>query len=84
MTRDLAAVPAESGPTVEDTAIDEQRRAQLWRAVDQLPERLRLVIVLSVMEGHSVRDVAALTGVAEGTVKSRLFDARALLKEALR
>jgi RNA polymerase sigma-70 factor (ECF subfamily) len=84
MIRDRAAVPAECGATVEDTAIDEQQRAHLWRAVDQLPERLRLVIVLSVIEGHSVKDVAALTGIAEGTVKSRLFDARARLKEALR
>jgi RNA polymerase sigma-70 factor (ECF subfamily) len=84
MTRDRVAVPAEYGPTVEETAIDEQQRERLWRAVDQLPERLRLVIVLSVMEGHSIKDVATLVGVAEGTVKSRLFDARAQLKEALR
>lgn len=84
MTRDRAAVLAECGPTVEDTAIHDQQRERLWRAVDQLPERLRLVIVLSVMDGYSVKDVADLTGVAEGTVKSRLFDARALLKEALR
>lgn len=84
MARDRAAVPDACGPTVEDDAIDAQQRERLWRAVDQLPERLRLVIILSVMDGHSVKDVAALTGVAEGTVKSRLFDARALLKEALR
>jgi RNA polymerase sigma-70 factor (ECF subfamily) len=84
MTRDKAAVLDESGPTVEDLAIEDQQRERLWRAVDQLPERLRLVIVLSVMDGYSVKDVANLTGVAEGTVKSRLFDARVLLKEALR
>jgi RNA polymerase sigma-70 factor (ECF subfamily) len=84
MTRDMAAVPPACGPTVEDDALAHEQRARLWQAVDELPERLRLVIVLSVMEGHSVKDVAALTGVAEGTVKSRLFKARTLLKEALR
>lgn len=84
MTRERAAMSTECGPTVEETAIDQQQRVHLWRAVDQLPERLRLVIVLSALEGHSIRDVSALTGVAEGTVKSRLFEARALLKEALR
>ena len=84
MRRDMAAVPAACGPTVEDEALDVERRARLWRAVDELPQRLRLVVVLSVMEGQAVRDVATLTGVAEGTVKSRLFKARTLLKEALR
>jgi RNA polymerase sigma-70 factor (ECF subfamily) len=84
MVRDMAAVPRAFGPTVEEAAIDDERRAQVWRAVDALPQRYRLVIVLSAMEGHSVRDVAALLGVAEGTVKSRLFKARKLLQEILR
>ena len=84
MVRDMAAVPQAFGPTVEDAAIDDERRAQVWRAVDALPQRYRLVIVLSAMEGHSVRDVAALLRVAEGTVKSRLFKARKLLQEMLR
>lgn len=84
MVRDMAAVPQAFGQTVEDAAIDDERRATVWRAVDGLPERFRLVIVLSAMEGHSVKDVAALLGVAEGTVKSRLFKARKLLQEKLR
>lgn len=84
MTRDMAAVPAASGPTVEDDALEREQKTRLWQAVDALPERLRLVIVLSVIDGHSVKDVATLAGIAEGTVKSRLFKARARLKEALR
>jgi RNA polymerase sigma-70 factor (ECF subfamily) len=84
MVRDMAAVPQGCGPTVEDAAIEDERKAQVWRAVDALPQRFRLVIVLSAMEGHSVKDVAALLGVAEGTVKSRLFKARKLLQETLR
>ena len=77
-------MPRSFGPTVEDAAIDDERRVQVWRAVDALPHRLRLVIVLSAMEGHSVKDVAALLGVAEGTVKSRLFKARKVLQETLK
>ena len=84
MIRDMTAVPHTHGPTVEDAAIADERRAQVWRAVDALPQRLRLVVVLSAMEGHSVKDVAALLNVAEGTVKSRLFHARKRLQEALR
>lgn len=84
MVREMTAVPQTFGPTVEEAAIEDERKAQIWRAVDALPQRFRMVIVLSAMEGHSVKDVAALIGVAEGTVKSRLFKARKLLQEKLR
>ncbi len=55
----------------------------LWPAIDQLPPKLRLVVVLSAIEGQSVADVAVLLHAPEGTVKSRLFDARARLREML-
>ena len=84
MIRDMTAVPQAFGPTVEDAAIEDEQKLRVWRAVDALPQRLRLVVVLSAMEGHSVKDVAALLGVAEGTVKSRLFNARKALQEMLR
>ena len=84
MVRECAAVNRSSEPTVEDQAIEDERTAAVWNAVDALPERLRMVIVLSAMEGQSVKDVAALLGVPEGTVKSRLFVARRALQEKLR
>jgi RNA polymerase sigma-70 factor (ECF subfamily) len=49
-----------------------------------LPERLRLVLVLAAIDGHTVRDVSELVRVPEGTVKSRLFEARRQLQERLR
>jgi len=67
----------------EHDAVERERHARLWSAIDRLPERLRLVLVLSAMEGHSLHDVAELIGVAEGTVKSRLFGARRRLQEIL-
>jgi RNA polymerase sigma-70 factor (ECF subfamily) len=59
------------------------RSERLWRAVDELPEKLRVVVVLANLEGHGVREVAALLRLPEGTVKSRLFLARQRLKEQL-
>ncbi len=56
----------------------------MWRAIDALPEKLRLVVVLASIEGHDTHEVATLTGLAEGTVKSRLHLARQRLSEALR
>ncbi len=81
--REQAALPPLTGPTVEDTAIEEERVAALWRAVDALPGKLRAALVLSAIDGHGVRDVAGLLGVPEGTVKSRLFLARKRLQEML-
>ena len=61
----------------------DERAAHLWRAIDALSEKLRVVIVLAAIEGHDVKEVAALLELPEGTVKSRLFDARQRLRDAL-
>ncbi len=81
--REEAVAPVETSASSEDALIAQERGMRLWRAIDALPEKLRLVIVLSAIEEQSVRDVAALLEVAEGTVKSRLFDARKRLQEML-
>jgi RNA polymerase sigma-70 factor (ECF subfamily) len=61
-----------------------ERAEALWEAIDTLPEKLRITIVLSAIEGHELADVARLLGVPEGTVKSRLYHARQQLQERLR
>jgi RNA polymerase sigma-70 factor (ECF subfamily) len=68
----------------ERELIDSDRSMRLWTAIDALPEKLRIVIVLAAIEGHGMKDVAALLGIPEGTVKSRLFDAKRRLQERLR
>lgn len=78
-TPDLAA--ASDSFATRDSLLD--RASDLWAAIDELPEKLRIVIVLASIDGHDVREVAALLGIPEGTVKSRLFLARQRLKEAL-
>jgi RNA polymerase sigma-70 factor (ECF subfamily) len=71
-------------PSTEDIASARERSVHVWRAIDSLPEKLRLVVVLSAIEGHDTSEVATLLGVPEGTVKSRLFTARRTLAENLR
>jgi RNA polymerase sigma-70 factor (ECF subfamily) len=66
-----------------EAADAEERAGRVWRAIDTLPDTLRITIVLAGIEGHNMREVAALLGVPEGTVKRRLFDARQMLKERL-
>ena len=57
---------------------------QFDRALDELPEKQRLVLLLAAMEGHSLEEVSVLLAVPVGTVKSRLFFARKTLAEKLR
>ena len=67
---------------LEDLAARE-RADRLWAAIDALPDKLRVVVVLANIEGHDIREVARLLGLPDGTVKSRLFLARQRLKEQL-
>ena len=59
-------------------------QAHLERALDELPEKQRLVLLLSAMQGHSLEEVSQLLGIPLGTVKSRLFFAKKVLAEKLR
>jgi RNA polymerase sigma-70 factor (ECF subfamily) len=70
--------------TVEEIAAGQEFEARLARALNELPDRLRIVILLAGMEGHSLDEVAEMVGVPVGTVKSRLFTARKRLAEKLR
>jgi RNA polymerase sigma-70 factor (ECF subfamily) len=82
-TREQAAEQAPP-PSTEEVAVSRERAKQLWRAIDSLPDKLRVVVVLAAIEGHDMREVARLLGVPEGTVKSRLFLARKGLAESLK
>ena len=57
---------------------------QFDRAMEELPEKQRLVLFLAAMEGHTLEEVSLLLVVPIGTVKSRLFFARKTLAEKLR
>jgi len=81
--REDRATPRTSAQDGESEAIARYEATRLWAAIDQLPEKLRMPLVLASIDGHSVGDVARLLRIPEGTVKSRLFDARGRLKEWL-
>jgi RNA polymerase sigma-70 factor, ECF subfamily len=62
----------------------QDRFAQLRELVDLLPERQRRTVQLFYFEERSIREVAEMLGVPEGSVKTNLFRARAALTEQLR
>jgi len=53
------------------------------KAIEELPEDFRMVVVLSFVEGFSYQEIADIVGIQLGTVKSRLHRGRKLLQKSL-
>ena len=53
------------------------------KAIEELPEDFRIVVVLSFLEGFSYQEIADIVGIQLGTVKSRLHRGRKLLQKNL-
>jgi RNA polymerase sigma-70 factor (ECF subfamily) len=70
-------------PNAEELAASSEFQAHLERALEALPEKLRLVLLLAAMEEHTLEEVAGMLGLPVGTVKSRLFVGRKKLAEKL-
>jgi RNA polymerase sigma-70 factor (ECF subfamily) len=67
----------------EDALLRRERQQAVRRAITQLPEIFRLVLVLYDIQGHSYQEIADILRQNIGTVKSRLNRARHMLREAL-
>lgn len=72
-----------SGDSADGVVIADERRHAVLEALYQLPEEFRTVLVLRVVEEMQVDDVAVALDVSTGTVKSRLFRAKAKMRELL-
>ena len=71
-------------PSPEDQLLARERRARLVAAIERLPARQRTVVTLSHFDGRSARDVSAITGLNESTVRVHLFRAIRTLRKHLR
>jgi RNA polymerase sigma-70 factor (ECF subfamily) len=56
---------------------------EVLRAIDALPQEFREAVVLSDLEDLSYQEIATITGVPIGTVRSRLFRGRRVLEKQL-
>ncbi len=80
---DLARGRAAWPPDPQRAALDGELRAELGRALADLPDSLRSVVVLRDIQGLSTDEAAAQLGLSPGAVKVRLHRARLRLREAL-
>ncbi len=77
-----AAVPDRGGSPESQVLLKEQVKA-VWDAAGILPERQRTVFLLRFVEEMHLLEIAALTGMKEGTVKVHLFRAIRAVREKL-
>jgi RNA polymerase sigma-70 factor (ECF subfamily) len=67
----------------EQEFLDRLLREDLVRAIEALPERFRIVVVLADVQGFSYGEIAGSLVIPIGTVRSRLARGRTLLQKAL-
>jgi RNA polymerase sigma-70 factor (ECF subfamily) len=87
---DLAALepdelssPLEGARPIERGMLTAELREQLYNAVDRLPETYRLLITLHYMDGYRYEEIAEMTQLSPGVVKTGLFRARQQLRRVL-
>jgi RNA polymerase sigma-70 factor (ECF subfamily) len=74
---------ADKGRSADQQMIDAVVGKRLGQALDQLPPDYRVIVVLREVEGLSTREVAAIAGISEANVKTRLHRARHMLRQSL-
>jgi RNA polymerase sigma-70 factor (ECF subfamily) len=86
LTRDTAWQMNET-PTMVDGVKDAEQLVmleRLRREIEHLPEKLRSVLQLSIVDEMEAAEVGALLGIPAGTVRSRLHAARKLLLDVMK
>lgn len=63
-------------PLPDEQLVNNESAEQVRRLMLELPDNLREALILRDLQQFSYREISQVTGVAEGTVKSRLFRAR--------
>jgi RNA polymerase sigma-70 factor (ECF subfamily) len=74
---------ASTEPGPEALVLRAEQIAAVHRLIDGLPEEFRQPLALSTVDDLSSREIAEIMGIPEGTVRTRLWRARQILKQKL-
>jgi RNA polymerase sigma-70 factor (ECF subfamily) len=76
--------PISPDPSPLDKAIADERQREVARVLQELPPRHREILVLRLHGDHSYEEIAEITGIPVGTVKSRIFHAVKLARSEMK
>ena len=83
----LYAAPSTSSEWADRGSVEEMLhhvvQDDVKRALDELPEEYRMVVLMADLEDLSYKEIASIAGCPVGTVMSRLFRGRRLLRKSL-
>lgn len=68
---------------IPEKVADDETYEYLYKAINKLPYKYRVVITMSYFDGLTEKNVSDILGIPPGTVKSRLYKAKQLLKKEL-
>ena len=68
----------------DDRLQQDQSRQQIQAALNKLPKRMRIIMLLKEWEEFSYEEIAEIMNCSRGTVKSRIFRAREKLRPMLK
>ncbi len=77
----IAPLAADSS---EQEYIKKETISRIQRALDEIPYRLRMAVVLKEYAGLNYKEIGAILGISEGNVKIRVFRARQRLAQILK
>ena len=67
----------------EDLVIQNETEATVWKSLNKLDEKHRMVVLLRYFHDLSISEISEILSVNEGTIHSRLYNAREKLRTAL-
>ncbi len=67
----------------DESVLDSLMDDNIKRALEALPDDFRMVILLSIVEGFSYKEISKIVNCPVGTVMSRIYRGRKMLKEKL-
>ena len=82
-SEDALITEADPSPSVDEQALASVRRDQVRAALADLPEPQRRTLMLAYFGGYSQSEIAAMTGIPLGTVKTRTLAALRRLRSVL-
>jgi RNA polymerase sigma factor (sigma-70 family) len=79
----IIQLPDSTQMNPEKLAIHQETKQLIERAIDQLPEKYRVIYVLKEIEGLDNKEIQNCLDISDSNIKVRLHRAKSLLKEAL-